>query len=299
MRPTVIGAQPAAPAASPLPAPTVIGGGGVAPVAPTAPTAPAVSALPGAARVPLSVDLQALAERFPQAEPLVLQALQRELARHLPDTMDTLACERLGRDVQQQWATLLDRCLALMAHPTVRTGQRHLTHLRELLNGTLDQAEGRGWQWLRRGGAQKRLQQVLEEAQELKGLLQRAHEELLTVRQGLDQLHIEMADLHVQAMATVLAADVLATKVGAAAQPALLARGLSLSQTAQQIHHQSSTAELTVTDFKTLCHTLHDAVWVQWPGWQATMAAMPDGEWTATQRYLLRDQTERFLQQLG
>lgn len=299
MRPTIIGggkAEPAPEAAATLPGPTVM----AVTRQPEVRAVPEkVSSLPGTARAPLSMSGTELKARFPQADDAVMDALQRELVRHMPDSMDALACEQVGLTQQQAWALLLDRTLAVTAHPSVRTGQRHVVRLRELLGEVLAQFQERGWGWLRLGAASKRVKQAQLEAQELKLLLARTHDELTTVRQTLQGVLDEMHLMHIEVMATVLLLDLLGPKVSASAQHSLLERGLSLTKTSHQVLQQTHHSQQVAADLSLLSRTLHDAVWVQLPAWQATLAALPEGDWSDTQRYVVRDQTESFLHLLN
>jgi hypothetical protein len=279
------------------------------PVAPHAPTAiklagtsvatPSASHLPGTRRQALSLPRHELAQRFTGAEPAVLDELLVQLSHHVPEVTDTLACERLGRAQQQAYAALLDRTLALSDHAEVRNAQRHLVRLREILADVAEQFDARGWGWLRRKSARAKLHGARDEIQNLKHLLLQAHTALDEVRQGLAQAESEMSPLRVQVMAQVLLVEVLTPHLKPEHQPALLARGLSLGQTASQIQQQSLLTQQTSQGISTLAAHLHDAVWVQLPAWLSTVAALPEGDISDTQRYLIQNSAQSFLQHLS
>jgi len=260
--------------------------------------APSVSHLPGTRRQALSLPRHELAQLFPGAEQAVLDELLVQLSHHVPDVMDTLACERLGRAQQQAYATLLDRTLALSDHAEVRNAQRHLARLREILTEVAEQFDARGWGWLRRKSARAKLHGARDEIQNLKHLLLQAHAALDEVRKGLAQAESEMALLRVQVMAQVLLVEALTPHLKPECQPALLARGLSVGQTASQIQQQSLLTEQTSQGITALAAHLHDAVWVQLPAWLSTVAALPEGDISDTQRYLIQDSAQSFLQHL-
>jgi len=260
--------------------------------------APSVSHLPGTRRQALSLPRHELAQLFPGAEQAVLDELLVQLSHHVPDVMDTLACERLGRAQQQAYATLLDRTLALSDHAEVRNAQRHLARLREILTEVAEQFDARGWGWLRRKSARAKLHGARDEIQNLKHLLLQAHAALDEVRKGLAQAESEMALLRVQVMAQVLLVEALTPHLKPERQPALLARGLSVGQTASQIQQQSLLTEQTSQGITALAAHLHDAVWVQLPAWLSTVAALPEGDISDTQRYLIQGSAQSFLQHL-
>jgi len=296
---------------SPQPGPTVITSAkAAAPKPPTAPitpvaiqaaaatATPSVSHLPGTRRQALSLPRHELVQLFPGAEPAVLDELLVQLSHHVPDVMDALACERLGRAQQQAYAALLDRTLALTDHAAVRTAQRHLTRLREILSEVAEQFDARAWGWLKRRSARARLLGARDEINDIKQLLVQAHAALDEVRQGLGTTQAEMATLRLQVMAQVLLVDVLGPRVKPASQPALLDRGLSLGQTANQIQQQSLLTQQASQSVSALAGQLHDAVWVQLPAWLSCVSALPDGEISDTQRYLIHDSVQSFLQHI-
>jgi hypothetical protein len=299
-RPTVIGGKAPSSAdvhgVTPLPAPTVIGAGVAGPHTPASSASPPeVSRLPGQPRRPLQIDRATLASRFTGTPPEVIDELLTQISRHIPEAMDALAGERLGRDTQQAYAEALNRALAWSQHKAVRTGQRHLTRLREVLTEVGDHFDGRQWNWLRRRSAPARLKAAMAELHALKNLLQQTHQELDAVRQGLDAVLVELANLQRVALAQVLLVEVLTPHVGAATQASLLARGLSLAQTAEQIRQQWPQTRQVQADVGQLSHTLHDAVWVQLPAWLATVGALPESALTDTQRYQVADSVQTFL----
>jgi hypothetical protein len=299
-RPTVIGgkvpASPDAPAAAPMPAPTVIGAGVRAGVsAPQPPSTAEVSRLPGQPRRPLQIDRTTLASRFTGTPPEVIDELMTQISLHIPKAMDALEGERLGRATQQAYAEALDRALAWSQHKSVRTGQRHLTRLREVLTEVADHFDGRTWNWLRRRSAASRLTSAMSELQALKNLLQQAHQELDHLRQGLDTVLAELATLQRVTLAQVLLVEVLTPHVSPAAQASVLARGLSLAQTAEQIRQQWQQTRQVHSDVGHLSSTLHDAVWVQLPAWLSTVGALPESALTDTQRYQVADSVQTFL----
>lgn len=256
---------------------------------------PAVSRVPGTRRAPLDVPRAELEVLFTGTDPAVIDELLVQMSHVVPDTMDTLDCEQLGRAQQQAYAAWLDRALAASGHASLRGAQRHLARLREILGSVSDQFDVRSWGWLRRKSARSVLANAQRELQDLKTLLVQAHDELGAVRQSLGDVMDGLAGLRREVLALVLLVELLEPRLGEAARPVLLDRGVSIAKTGAQIHQQAQLTRQTEEDVAELARTLHDAVWVQLPAWLSTVAALPEGEWSDTQRYLVHDSVQNFL----
>lgn len=285
--------------AAPLVEPTVIGGAGVG-VSACVPIQgeQSVTHMPGERRYPLRLDRAELCQRWTTVQAELLDEVVRQGAYLVPAAMDRNACELWGHAEQESFTKVLSEVLACADHASVRAAQRHLFRLRELLGDAASLFGEGSRSWFKRRGARARLDEIAGELEELKPLLSTAHASLQNVRETHLELSRDMCGLHLTVKALVLLAEVLLEQVALELQSAVLARGTSLAMTEQQLHQQRLTNAQAGTDLERLAHALHDALWVQWPLWQSTVAALPAGELSETQRYLVRDCVQTFLHRI-
>jgi hypothetical protein len=254
-----------------------------------------VSRIPGTRREVLQLDWNELRAAWPDASQELLNEVMSQGALVFPEALDRSYCEQWGQSEQQEFSRALNDALACAGHSSVRGAQRHLSRLRELLNEVVELFDESGLGWFRKRNLRARLDELMGELAELKPLLLKEYEVLQGVRRSHDEVMARMFRLHRVLQAQVLLADRLLERVAPAVRPVLLNREGSLAQTVNLLQQQCLLNEQSSRDLDRLSSTVHHAVWVQWPMWNATVAALPAGDLSDTQRYLLKDGVQSFL----
>lgn len=242
------------------------------------------SALPGIVRKPVSVDLDALAQRFPGLSATVLSLTQSLLAGVSVEGQTSAAWLAFGVPAQEVVSQLVKERLALMEASPARSATQHLTRLQRLLGEVLEALEG----GFLRKPAHKVWTELSVEIRQLERLLEPAGPSLRRTSAQLEDLKARNQDAALTLQAHALALDWLSDRLPVQAGAVLLSR-LAALRTAQALAlEQVQTLALDQAVLQELSTLVQDGVLLQLPAVYSQLAGL-SAKPSETQRFMAQE----------
>lgn len=249
-------------------------------------SAPALqaSALPGVVRPPVSVDWDALRQRFPGLPVNVLALTQSLLAGVSVEGQSAAAWLAFGVPAQETVSRLVKERLALMEASPARSATQHLSRLQTLLGEVLDALEG----GFLRKPAHKVWAALSVEIRQLEGLLEPAGASLQRTSAQLEDLKARNQESALTLQAHALALDWLSDRIPAQAGAVLLSRQTALHTAQALALEQVQTLGLDQQALQELSTLVQDGVLLQLPAVYSQLAGL-SAKPSETQRFMARE----------
>lgn len=246
------------------------------------------TAIPGVERKRIAVELADLRKLSPQARPSVLERALRLVQTFVVEGVSDRQAVLWGHRLQQDYSDLVSRTLELSQAGVLKRVTGYIGRMTEIL-GSIDleavcggaPASGMLGQYLKKMNRKIDTPEELEAARiELDHLLKlmgEALEQLLLLKETLEQHSRRMEEIGEEVEASALAAEFLSVHLRKG-QPALshrcLERSMSLTQTVAQIRGSTSTRGVQIEQPLRLIGAIQNVALVMVPGWLGSIAAL-------------------------
>lgn len=282
---------------------------------PPAPPVTAPTAIPGVERKRLPVTLDDLTPLAAGASPQVMDRALRLLQGYVADGATERTAILWGYKAQQDYADLISETLSLSQALIFKKSTRYIARVLEILkaidlSAVSDGGAGAGARGYFRKMTKKidtrdELEAARKELDQLLGLMRGALNELLDLKDKLEQSSTRVTDIGTDVEAAALAAQFLSNYL----QPTekrlserFLERSMSLTQTALQIKGSNFTRETEIDQPLRLISAIQNVALVMIPAWLGSIASMTvltQGRApTQTEAGELTDQLQKILEQL-
>ena len=275
------------------------------------------TAIPGVERKRIAVDRADLRKLSPQASPAVLERAIRLVETFTVGRAGVRQTVLWGHRLQQDYSDLVSRILELSQAEVLKRVNGYINRMVDILaavdleavSGVATPAGLLGQYFKtanRKIDTPEELNRARDELDQLVRLMGAALEQLLALKENLEQHAREVGKVGDEVEASAIAAEFLSTYLRKG-QPALsqrfIERSMSLTQTVAQIRGSASVGEMQIEQPLRLIGAIQNVALVMVPGWLGSIAAltaMLEGRRkpTPTETGELSSQLRNILQQL-